>query len=317
MKLGPALIILGSLVLVTSVMAEAPKPPYVRKPEIGTEPAYRNTVKPSGGQYTEYKLKDSEIRKHAVTEVRQVTGADSFVSRTLRVITGNGGSKLFETITGQDGLTFGIKDFTSGGLLPLLKLIEQRHSGAVTEAFGPDTQVLKGGWLAARTSALNDHGLVAIKEIRVGLDRILSDPRYHDEQLDRFVKEAVEPTLEKFRDRKYRREFTLAAMIGAANSGGPGGLERWLSQAEKNSGSKKEDTVIPEFMRLYTVRDADAGAELKATHDLLSKVFQGKTGKLPDWDDLGHSGRRLRWLAEYFSWVNGKDFKDLGAFGPQ
>ena len=316
MHLSPSVVILGILVLARAAVAENPKSPYARKPNIGAEPTYRNTSEPCGGHYTEYELKDSGARKYAVAEVRQVTAADSFVSRTLRVIIGNGGSKTFGTITGQDGLTFGIKDFTSGGLLPLLKLIEQRHPSAVKEAFGPETQVLTSGWLPARTSALNDHGLLAIKEIRVGLDRVLSNSRYHNEQLDRFVKEAVEPSVDKFRERNYRREFTLAAMVGAANSGGPGGLERWLSQAEKNTGSKKEDTVFPEFMHIYTVRDVDAGAELKATHDLLGKVFQGKPGRLPKWDDLGHSGRRLRWLAEYFFWSSGADFKDLGAFGP-
>ena len=300
----------------SSAIAETPKPP-ARNPDIGTEPRYQDTAKPSSAQYTEYKLRDSDIRAYAVAEVRQVTDSDSFVARTLRVITGNGGSKIFETITGEDGLTFGIKDFTSGGLLPLLQLIEKNHPGAVKDAFGQQTSVLKDGWLAAHTSDLNDHGLVAIKEVRVGLDRILSDPRFHDEQLERFINEAVEPSLKKFQDRKFRREFTLAAMVGAANSGGPGGLEHWLSQAEKNTDSEKEEVVIPEFMGIYTMRDANDSSQLKATHDLVDKVFHGKTGELPNWDNLGHSGRRLRWQAEYFSWSAAKDFTELGTFGPE
>lgn len=299
--------------LASTALAAPPKPPYARNPDITTEPNFRNVAEPAGSQYTEYHLKDSAVRKHAIAEVQKATGPNSFVARSLRVITGNGGSKIFETVTGQDGLTFGIKDFTSGGLLPLLQLIENHHPGAVKAAFGPDTPVLKSGWLAARTSAVNDHGLIALKDVRVGLDRILSNPQYFDEQLERFVKEAVDPSLKKFHDRNYRREFTLASMVGVANSGGAGGLERWLAQAEKNTKSKKEETVIPELMRIYTMRDA--GSKTTATQDLLDKVFRGKTGALPDWDSLGHSGRRLRWLAEYFSWSKGKDFEELGSFG--
>lgn len=304
---------LSSFAACLPAAAEPPKPPPARNPEITTKPAYRNNPTASGGQYTEYKLKEAAARQGAVAMVRKVTAADSFVARTLRVVTGNGGSKIFETITGQDGLTFGVKDFTSGGLLPLLELIEKHHPGAVKAAFSDQTRVLEKGWLEKQTSSRNDHGLVALSEVRIGLDRILCDVRFHDEQLDRFVAEAVEPTLKKFNARKYVREFSLAAMIGAANSGGPGGLEKWLSQAEKKTGSKKEEVVIPEFLRIYTMRDATG--KVTATQDLLDKVFHDKQGKLPHWDSLGHSGRRLRWLAEYFPWKSGKDFKKLGSFG--
>jgi hypothetical protein len=310
---------LRSLVLAMSAaflgaptLSEAQLSP-VRTPDIRVEPTYREKAQPTGGQYTEYRLKEAEERKKAVADVRRVTGPDSFVARALRVITGNGGSKNFLTITGQDGLTFGIKDFTSGGLLPLLQLIETNHHGAVEAAFGKDTPVLSRNWLKARTSPLNDHGLITIAEVRVGLDRILGDSRFYDEQLERFSAEAVMPSLRKFRDRKYKREFTLAAMIGAANSGGPGGLEKWLARAEANTGSAKEEIVIPEFMRLYVMKDA--GSKVAASQDLLDKVFHNKPGKLPDWNSLGHAGRRLRWLAEYFSWDSGLPFTELGKFG--
>lgn len=305
------------LALVNFATAETPKRPYVRNPDVVTDPTHKNKLNPKGGEYTEYKLKEPAVREFAVAEARAVTGKGSFVARILRVITGNGGSKIFETITGQDGLTFGIKDFTSDAVLPLLQLIEKNHPGAVKEAFGDQTQVLSNGWLAARKSKINDHGLVALKEIRLGLDRILSDPRYHDEQLERFVKEAVDPTLGVFKGKKYVREFSLAAMIGAANSGGAGGLNRWLSEAEEKTGSKAEETVIPEFVRIYTMRDARDDAQAQATRDLLDKVFKAKAGALPDWSRLGHSARRLRWQSEYFSWADGKRFEELGTFGPK
>jgi hypothetical protein len=313
MKSKLLLFTLSGLAACLPAFAKTPKPPLARNPDITTKPTYQDNAAASGGQYTEYKLKDAAARKAAVEMVRKVTATNSFVARTLRVITGNGGSKIFETITGQDGLTFGVKDFTSGGLLPLLELIEKHHPGEVKAAFGDQTHVLEKGWLDKHASTRNDHGLVALPEVRVGLDRILCDVRFHDEQLDRFVAEAVEPTLKKFNDRKYVGEFSLAAMIGAANSGGPGGLEKWLAQAEKNTGSKKEEAVIPEFMRIYTMRDASG--KVTATQDLLDKVFRDKQGKLPDWDSLGHSGRRLRWLAEYFSWKSGNKFEKLASFG--
>jgi hypothetical protein len=290
--------------------------PYARFPNINEGPKFRDKDHPSGGEYTEYKLKEKDVRAHAIDEVRAVTGSGSFIARSLRVITGNGGSKIFETITGEDGLTFGIKDFTSDGLLPLLKLIETNHPGAINGAFGENTKVLQEGWLAARKSKINDHGLIDIAEVRRGLDVIFSDPQFHGEQLERYKTESVDRVLGIFKERAYEKEFTLAAMVGAANSGGIGGLEKWLAKAHDKIGSSDEEKIVPEFVRIYALRDAES-SRVKATNDLIEKVFHGKAGSLPDWDELSHSGRRVRWLAEYFSWGEGDRFSELGSFGPQ
>lgn len=306
-----------AVALIAVSSAEVSSTPYQRSPGIEIAPKYSTKASPKHSEYTDYALKESEARKIAIEQVRSFTGAKSVLARSLRVITNNGESKIFETITGQDGLTFGIKDFTSGGLLPLLKLIEKNHPGSIHAAFGSGTQVLKGGWIKERISDKNDHGLVALKEIRLGLDQILSNPDYFDEQLERYVKEAVDPTIEKFKARGYKREFSLAAMIGAANSGGSVGLERWLKQAEKKTQSTQEEVVMPEFMSIYALRDAETDEKVKATKDLLDKVFHGKTGELPGLSKLGHSGRRLRLLAEFFSWSPAVEFKELGAFGPK
>jgi hypothetical protein len=302
--------------LAFAAVAAPLNPPYARSPHIDQEPNFNHKDHPSGNEYTEYKLKEEHVRAHAIDEVRAVTGAGSFIARSLRVITGNGGSKIFETITGEDGLTFGIKDFTSDGLLSLLHLIEKNHPGVVKRAFGENTKVLEDGWLAAHKSKINDHGLIDIAEVRRGLNVILCDPEFHSEQLERYKAESVDRVLDIFKNRGYEREFTLAAMIGAANSGGSGGLKEWLAEAEERVGTKDEKRVIPEFMRIYALRDAKPN-QVSATDDLIAKVFHGKTGSLPDRNKLGHSGRRLRWLAEYFSWSKADRFTELGAFGPQ
>ena len=64
--------------------------PYARFPNINEEPKFSDKHQ-SGGEYTEYKLKEKDARAQAIDEVRTVTGSDSFISRYLRVITGNGG----------------------------------------------------------------------------------------------------------------------------------------------------------------------------------------------------------------------------------
>jgi hypothetical protein len=98
-------------------------PTPLRTPDISTHPQHAGGA---ASQYTEYKLRSLEDRKQARADVLRVAGNRSFVSKTLLIISRHGASKNFVTITGEDGLTFGTKDFISGSLLPLVEAVEVR-----------------------------------------------------------------------------------------------------------------------------------------------------------------------------------------------
>ncbi len=243
--------------------------PLPRKPPIASDP--------NSSHYTTYDFANKADRDRAVAEVRSVTENGSFISRSLLMISNRGLSKKFETVTGEDGLTFGIKDFTSGGVLPLLQLINQQDSKAISQAFGPAmaASVLSPAWIKAHTSAHDDRGLVAIRDFRVGLDQILDARAWHGAQLQRYRKESVEPSLAAFKMRGFRLEFSLAAMIGVANSFGAGsegsgaGMIDRLNSSKAAVGSDDERRIMRVFVRAYAMRDTRNASQRAATERLL------------------------------------------------
>src|ERR1700736_3560296 len=106
--------LLFALELVLCVCARAIPP---RIPPIEQAPLH-----PKTSTYTNYKPQPpSRVRD----DVLRVTSNNSFISRCLRMISRNGESKNFETITGQDGITFGIKDFaTDDGILSFMRALQ-------------------------------------------------------------------------------------------------------------------------------------------------------------------------------------------------
>ena len=283
-----------------------------RKPPIDSDPASE--------QYTTYDFANNADRERAVAEIRSVTSNGSFISRSLLVISNNGLSKKFETITGEDGLTFGVKDFTSGGVFPLLQLINQQNPEAIETAFGSFTpNVLDRKFLDANTSSQDDHGLIAIREFRKGLDQILCDRALHGAQLQRYRMESVEPALAAFNKREFQTEFSLAAMIGVANSFGPGsegsgtGMIGRLDKAKALVGSNDEGQIMRAFVRAYALRDADDSRKA-ATERLLNIGFGDTSGNLPSQDELSHSGRRVLLLFQIFPFKEQRPFTELGNF---
>ena len=255
-----------------------------------------------------------------MAEIRSVTSNGSFISRSLLVISNNGLSKKFETITGEDGLTFGVKDFTSGGVFPLLQLINQQNPEAIETAFGSFTpNVLDRKFLDAKTSRDDDHGLIAIREFRKGLDQILSDRTWHGAQLQRYRMESVEPSLAAFNKREFRTEFSLAAMIGVTNSFGPGsestgrGMIGRLNEAQASVSSNDEGQIMRAFVRAYATRDAK-GSQQAAAERLVKVGFGDASGNLPSQDDLSHSGRRVLLLFQIFPLKEQRPFTELGNF---
>jgi hypothetical protein len=283
-----------------------------RKPPIDSDPASK--------QFTTYDFANNADRERAVAEIRSVTGNGSFISRSLLVISNNGLSKKFETITGEDGLTFGVKDFTSGGVFPLLQLINQQNPEAIETAFGSFTpNVLDRKFLDANTSSRDDHGLIAIREFRKGLDQILTDRALHGAQLQRYRMESVEPALAAFNKREFQTEFSLAAMIGVANSFGPGsegsgkGMIGRLDKAKEIVGSDDEGQIMRAFVEAYALRDADESRRA-ATERLVQIGFGDTSGNLPSQDELAHSGRRVLLLFQIFPLKEQRPFTELGNF---
>lgn len=287
---------------------------------IPRKPGIENDLHSSS--YTTYDFASKEDRDRAVVGVRAVTQNGSFVSRSLLMISNHGLSKKFETITGEDGLTFGVKDFTSGGVLPLLKLINEQDAGAIPKAFGPvlAPKVLQQAWLSEHTSAKDDHGLVALRDFRKGLNQILSDRAWHGAQLQRYGKESVEPSLAAFKKRGFRLEFSLAAMIGVANSFGAGseagnnGMIGRLNTAQSHAGGTDEEKIMRSFVTAYALRDTKNAVQEAATEKLIQMGFGGSADALPSQDELSHSGRRIRLLFQIFPWKDKVEFFSVGAF---
>ncbi len=301
----PLILLLTLALPFCAVSADGPFPAPERSPKITDDPA-------GAKSYTIYKLADDAVRKKQAAIVQRITGNGSFASRVLTVISDHGHSKEFTTITGEDGLTFGIKDFTSGGVHPLLALIEERFPGAVALEFGAFApQAAHKAWLDQHTSAADDHGLVAETGLRVGLDRVLCNPRYRGAQLARFRAETLDPALAEWKKRGWKLEFSLAAMCGVINSTGPGGL-KGLDAAATAVGSDAEDKVIRQFLLHYVGTDAKQfPTQDKAA---IAAGFDGSPA-MPDGDHLDHHARRARLLFAAFPWKDQKPFDgDLGDF---
>ena len=286
-------------------------PTIERNPSIDTPPLH-----PGGGpsEYTEYKIASAPDRETVRQDVLRVAGNGSFVSRCLLVISRQGSSKNFVTITGEDGLTFGIKDFISDSVRSLLLDMEKRAPGTLAAVFGRHaSDAVDANFLARHTEKATDRGLIGIGWLRVGIDQVLCDRRFHGVQLRKFVEEAVRPSLDAFEQGGFQLGFSAAAMVSVANSFGAGGMLKRLARARESVGaSVGEAKIIRRFVQEYALRDA--GSHASATNLLLRHGFGDEAGELPSPDALGHSGRRIRELFVIFPWKQQETFATPGDF---
>jgi hypothetical protein len=286
-------------------------PKIERNPTIDTQPLH-----PGGGpsEYTEYKIASAADREAVRQDVLRVAGNGSFVSRCLLVISRHGSSKHFVTITGEDGLTFGIKDFISDSIRSLLLDMEERAPGTLATVFGSHAaDVVDANFLARHIEKVTDRGLIGIGWLRVGIDQVLCDRRFHGVQMRKFVEEAVRPSLDAFGKAGFQLAFSAAAMVGVANSFGAGGMVKRLARARESVGaSAGEAKIIRRFAQDYALRDA--GSHAPATDALLRHGFGDEAGALPSPDALGHSGRRIRELFAVFPWKQQETFVTPGDF---
>lgn len=284
---------------------------HPRIPPIDEEPIPSGTTK-----YTEYKPQPSERVRD---EVLRVTGANdnpSFVSRCLLMITRRGNSKNFETITGLDGLTFGISDFASdGGIHEFMSLLAVYYPQRFEVVFGRNTpHLLDKNWIKDNNAGghaprANNAGLIRFPWLREGLDTFLSDNAYYGLQLQNFMNGKVSPSLKTFHENNFDFEFTLATMIGIANSRGAHGMRTDLAEVQKNIGDVTELELAKHLLTDYVEKDRQYSAPDRT---LLELGFGGDSN-LSD-KNLSHRGRRALELFQLFPYVDASPFLELGEF---
>ncbi|WP_275626737.1 hypothetical protein [Pseudomonas sp. 273] len=280
-----------------------------RIPSLETPPLHPGTP-----NYTLYAPQPAEwVRR----DVLDASANGSFISTCLRVITRNGQSKNFETLSGQDGLTFGITDFaTDGGVAEFMQRVNQHFPDEFAAAFADHAHdLLSLAWIkqnnaGGKGAAANDQGLIRFPWLRQGLDRILTDPHIRGVQLANFRHGKIDPSFEAFQHRGFKLQFTLGCMIGLANSLGAGGMRSALQQAiehQADLGDSGELAVARRLLQHYVETDPHPGPK---DGELLARGFVA--GAELSEDGLGHRGRRAYALFKAFPLA--APFQELGEF---
>ena len=287
-----------------------------RTPAIATAPTKKGQSHGDTRLYTEYK---PDSAKRVRDDVMSYLKNGSFISRTLGVITRNGTSKHFETISGLDGLTCGIKDFaTDSGVLTLFKILHAADPVKFDAAFGSHAKdVLSLSWITQHNAGgkgvgADDAGLVTLEWLRVGLDTLLADPALRPAQLAAFRDQTAEPCHQDFLQRGFTLEFSLATMIAIANSTGASGVRKRLDEivaASNNTGLALERAAIQTLLTGYV------GTSNAANKALLEDGFAGTDPKLmKESSGLNHRGRRAFELFQQFPYAAEVLFTSLGEF---
>lgn len=300
-----------------------------RTMNITTQPKYEGVSSSSASttKYTDYTVSNNSLAAQAVMDV---SNNGSFVSKVLRVVTRDGKSKNFYTITGQDGLTFGITDFaTNAGILSFFKRMSATHWDYMNAAFGEENakKLLDSSWHKQmnphdKGKLANDNGLIRLKWFRIGLDKILSDPRLFSMQLANFKSGKIDGSLKVFKENHFTQEFTLGTMIGVANSAGTGGMRTMLKSSissvdyeypslingDSSDKLKRERLISKKLLEKYVLADPHP----RDNDSLLLK--QGFAGDSLTSSSIGHRGRRARELFTKFSYTEKIEFTGLGEF---
>jgi len=260
---------------------------------------------PVAGDVTDYSPADAD---RLAADVLRVSSNGSFVSRVLRVITRDGRSKHFEMLTGQDGLTFGVTDFAAGSVASFFRAAASAYPDAFTAAFGArGATLLDAAWVARENGGRHEYdnrGLIRYEWLRVGLAELLAAPRLRGLQLSRFVEGKVTPSHRAFTAAGLTAEWTLATMIGVANSFGAGGmrdgfLRRAVEKADAQhlTGSARETFIAQDIAARYIGRDVDAEPNARK----VLACIRDPSVPIPSSDSgLGHRGRRMREVLRAF-----------------
>jgi hypothetical protein len=129
---------------------------FPRNPDINTAPSHACE---GPNSYTQYRLREAADREAARADVVRVASSGSFVSKCLLMITRQGSGKQFLTITGQDGLTWGIKDFISDSMHPVLRKLDATWPDVIDAVFGEHADKVRSkDWLVEYADKRNDRG---------------------------------------------------------------------------------------------------------------------------------------------------------------
>jgi hypothetical protein len=251
------------------------------------------------------------------------------------MITVNGGGKNFFTITGLDGLTIGITDFaTTGGIQSFMKIMNQHAHDAVVASFStPDhpehvEQATSNSWIASNNGPgpthkdNDDKGLVAQDFFRLGLNRLLCQRSTYGIQLHVFNQGKVKPGKAIFDRAHFVFEVTLAAIIGIANSGGPGMASRFLAAALLDGTiaaitdpEAKELAVCRLMLKTYADGQPNRSEkDLEKTTYNLGVAFGDAEGALYTGSQLQHRGGRVRYVLQLFPPLARTRLGDLGRY---
>lgn len=253
---------------------------------------------PVPGSVTDYSPADSD---RLAADVMRVSGNGSFVSRVLRVITRSGRSKHFEMLTGQDGLTFGVTDFAAGSVSSFFSAASSAYPDMFSSAFGArGATLLDSAWVNRENGGRHEYdnrGLIKYEWVRTGLAEILAEPNFRGLQLSRFADGKIYPSHKAFVDAKLTAEWTLATMIGIANSFGASGmrsgfLRRAVEKANEQHlvGSARETFIAQDMAARYIGRDVDAEPNARK----VLACIRDSSAAIPSSDSgLGHRGRRM------------------------
>lgn len=253
---------------------------------------------PEPGKVTDYSPADAD---RLADDVLRVSSNGSFVSRILRVITRSGRSKHFEMLTGQDGLTFGITDFAAGSVSSFFRAAASGFPDDFARAFGPKAPLLTDSkWVEENNGGHHEwdnRGLIRHRWLREGLAELLAAEHLRGLQLSRFVEGKVTPSHRALVAAGLTAEWTLAVMVGIANSFGAGGmrdgfLRRAVEKADAQhlTGAARERFIAEDMASRYIGRDVKDEPNARK----VLEAIRNPAAPIPERDSgLGHRGRRV------------------------
>ncbi len=339
----------------------------VRSPPIGNQPVHVNDPFPPTGYHLDArgKIVNDQGVEHAeepytnysprpysraMNDVFNVSRNGSFISRVLRVVTraadadanSPGEGKNFETITGEDGLTFGITDFT--GVPTFVANLNRAFPDIAQQAFGSNLQnAMSASWYRDNNhgnqwhrdgnheAGSNDRGAIRTDWLRRGLDEVLTNPALRGFQLAEFIREKCRPSL-AYCQRTFGAsvlEFTMGVCVGIANSMGAG---RSAANGQRGSGmamvvdgaiaglhltapvTNADDQlrVARAALLRYALRDCHGDGQRQGAQLNDRIAFGEASGNLST--NLGHSGRRARGIYLQFPPARRVAFNGFGTF---
>lgn len=301
----------------------------------------RDLATPPKGQKAISTYSPVDARRLAA-DVLACTNNGSVASRIVRVITINGESKHFEMLTGQDGLTFGLTDWAGSAIPDFFQAFARKFPAELVRLFGADSKhLLDKDWIEANNGPhsgdadygrrdANDAGLIRFEWLRVGLARLLGDPRFRAFQLDHFTEGKIGRARRLCAAHGFTRQFSLAALANICNSG-PGKMNRLVAAAaavnKGSPGRALEDRIVESAVTAYARADIkEAGkklkagkkidvAEIEASVEAILAAGFGRSGVDPAKVAVkSHYARRVAMLFRHFPHERDDPFTELGGY---